>query len=263
MRNAVLLLTFLIPASVAPPLALKPAHAASCLRLDLSGEVAEGQTWSAPIGNGWRIRLAPIPPLGKGYSGWDIAIEPSDPIDSKDPITRPDLTGYPDALLLATPPYGSINQREIGTTYGLRAQDAVAWSPRRFQFLTSTGEMTRARQLYQILMAAPAGKSDPSTSGSASAGLVDLLKNVSHGQLTILDATLVAGVNDPPPFAQQWASHLGAVPHTLVQNAQGQGSDSGSARGQLRWMRFSIALWLPAHWRLPAGTSGRTANCAQ
>ena len=108
-------------------LAATPGYAGaaqSCQRLVLDGDVNAGQEWSASIGQGWKFRLVPIPALDAGYSGWDLVVDRNPP------------AGFPDALYLATPPYNSINEREIGTTFGLRAQDAIGWNPRSFRFLT-------------------------------------------------------------------------------------------------------------------------------
>ena len=76
----------------------------------------------------------PVPALDAAYSGWDMVVDRIPP------------AGFPDALYLATPPYNSINQREIGTTYGLRAQDAIGWNPRSFRFLTDPAAFREAQQ---------------------------------------------------------------------------------------------------------------------
>jgi len=94
-----------------------------CHKLTFEAEVSQNAEWHASIGQNWLIRLVPVSPLASGLSGWDIAVSPATDQD------------YPDALLLATPPYGSLNSREIATTYAMRAQDAIAWSPRSFHFL--------------------------------------------------------------------------------------------------------------------------------
>lgn len=84
-----------------------------CHRLDLQGEVRAAQEWRTAIGQGWVLQLLPIASPHNEYSGWDLVVDQDPP------------AGYPDALLLATLPYNSINEREIGTTFGLRAQDAI------------------------------------------------------------------------------------------------------------------------------------------
>src|ERR1700738_1509554 len=79
--------------------------ASSCRKVVLKGEVNAGQVWKAALGQGWVFRIQPIQPGPAGYSGWDLVVDRDPPV------------GYPDALLLATPPYDSINEREIGTTF--------------------------------------------------------------------------------------------------------------------------------------------------
>ena len=75
------------------------------------------------------------------YSGWDLVVD------------REPAAGFPDALLLATLPYNSINEREIGTTFGLRAQDAIGWNPRSFRFIVTPSDFREAQQLFRSLSA--------------------------------------------------------------------------------------------------------------
>jgi len=229
----------------------------SCTELVLRGEVAEKQEWRAAIGEGGEFRVLPItgvpgkgsPAAGYGYSGWDLAVD------------RERDGGYPDALLLGTPPYRSVNPREIGTTYGMRAQDAIEWTPRRFRFLTAVEQWERARELYGTLMLG-AGRG----SGSDVAGqkLLDLLsgQGTGYGEFEVEDARLVAGVGDPPAFARQWAANLGRVPHTLVQS-EGRSGGAGPPLGDLKWIRFRAVLVLPKGWRFPSGLSGKATSCAE
>ena len=94
------------------------------------------------LGQGWTFRVLPIPPLAAGYSGWDLVVDRDPP------------AGYPDALPLATLPYNSINEREVGTTFGLRAQDAAGWNPRSFRF-TDPAEFRKAQQWFRQPGAVP------------------------------------------------------------------------------------------------------------
>src|SRR5215469_8429130 len=125
------LMTVLVIAGAAGHAAVPPAR--SCQQLELRGEVTAEQEWNAAIGQGWVFRVLPI----AGYSGWDLVVDRDAP------------AGYPDAVLLATPPYGSINEREIGTTFGLRAQDAVGWNTRSFRFLTDAAQFRQAQQWFR------------------------------------------------------------------------------------------------------------------
>lgn len=241
----------------APAASSTPPHSRpACLRIDLTGEAAEGQEWKANIGNGWVFRVVPVSAEKNSapdavnrpahYSGWDLVVSPE--ADH----------AYPDALLLATPPYGSINQREIATTFGLRAQDAIAWTPRRFHFFTVAADLSRARTLYRTLMDSNA---DPAASRQASLQLLTLLtssSSVAAGEISILDAHLIPGTADPLVFARQWAAALPNVPHTFLPDG-----GNPTQRGELRFIRFQTALWLPASWPLPPALHAQSAKCAE
>ena len=213
--------------------------AQGCRKLELSGEVKAGEQWSAPLGQGWTFRILPIAPSGRGYTGWDLAVSP------------PSDENYPDALLLGTPPYGSLTEREIGTTFGLRAQDAIAWEPRRFHFLTTAKDVQHARDLYGQVIRTPAS----ATATDELLGMVSgkATANPGAGQFKIVDARLMTGADDPAPYARQWAMHLHQVPHTVIQ-PDAQAGAAPSPRGQLLWIRFAASLWLPEAWKTPGAT---------
>jgi hypothetical protein len=240
-RIALLLLLLMVPVAAIPAprgaavtlVAAPSSGAGGCQKLQLSGEVKAGESWSASIGQGWTFRVLPIAPSGRGYTGWDLVVDP--PADG----------GYPDALLLGTPPYGSLNEREIGTTFGLRAQDAIAWEPRRFHFLNTAKDVRSARELYRQVMAKP-------SSASAASELLKLISSgtggsLSSGQFKIVDARLATGTADPQVFARQWTAHLHQVPHSIVQ--QDAHVAEASPRGELLWIRFEATLWLPLGWQ--------------
>jgi len=252
---ASLLLALAVPCLGVPP------HPAACTRIELNGKVNAGQEWKAPIGEGWVFRLVPIAPGSAGYTGWDLVVDRDPP------------AGFPDALLLATPPYNSINEREIGTTYGLRAQDAIGWNPRSFRFITNPAAFLQGQKLFLALssqLQAPSGKSSgasskedpaPTTPDAArlTRQLMDLQSRAAAGELRILDAGLAPGIADPEPFAESWALRAARTPVTLVSPT----SSKPTPRGELDWMRFSVTLWLPAGWKPPNGLSATPAPCAQ
>ena len=141
--SAALFLALAVPALAAPP---RPA---ACTRVELTGKVNAGQEWKASLGEGWVLRVVPIAPGSAGYTGWDLVVDRDPP------------AGFPDALLLATPPYNSINEREVGTTYGLRAQDAIGWNPRSFRFLINPADFLQGQKLFLALssqLQTPSGK---------------------------------------------------------------------------------------------------------
>jgi hypothetical protein len=195
----------------------------------LHGEVSEGKDWSADLGQGWVFRVVPTakPEDRKAgrFSGWDLVV---------------DRAGeeYPDALLLATPPYGSLNEREIGTTFGLRAQDALGWEPRRFHFFTSAADLSRGRSLFGAVMGGDA---------AASRDLLGMVERASAGEFLVTEAKLKLGQGDAPAYGKDWALNLAQVKHQVVQS----GEDSKS--GTLVWIRFSVTLWLPSGWVAPKG----------
>ena len=200
----------------------------TCLRAEFQGEVRAGQEWNAVLGQGWVFRIVPI----AGYSGWDLVVDRDPP------------AGYPDALMLATLPYDSINEREIGTTFGLRAQDAIGWNPRSFRFFTGTAQFREAQQRFRQLAAGKASTPAPDNS-VAMRRLLQLRESASTGEMRILDARLVPGTRDPKPFAQGWALAFSRTPHEIDPLPPGQAGTDGS----LVWMRFALTLWLPDGWK--------------
>jgi hypothetical protein len=193
----------------------------------------------------------PIHPLQAAYSGWDLVVDREPP------------AGFPDALLLATMPYNSINEREIGTTFGLRAQDAIGWNPRSFRFIASPAEFREARLLFRSVTNAPpqsaTGRSGDPKQGDpqAMARLLEIQKNAAAGEFRIIDAHVVPGAADPAPYAEPWAVASSRTPHT-IEEAPGAKS---SALGELKWIRFAVTLWLPAGWVFPASVHGQPMAC--
>ncbi len=191
-------LILLLATGILPPLAIaapaRPGRSSTaCARITIEGEVAAGQEWSSPIGQGWVFRIVPIQPAAK-YSGWDLIVDRSNP-------DRSGPAGFPDAIYLATPPYGSLSEREIGTTYGLRAQDAIGWNPRSFRFLTDPAAFRAAQQAFHAMPKQPPplhpGQSGPD---EATARLLDSHRPSLAGRVRILDARLIPGIGDPAPM---------------------------------------------------------------
>lgn len=213
-----------------------------CRRVDLTGEVSAGNGWQAAIGGGWVLRLVPIAPGKSGFTGWDLAVD------------RAPALGYPDALLLATPPYLSMNEREIGTTYGLRAQDAIGWNPRSFRFLIDERNFREARQLFSRFSPEWSSGKQTAEGGKAAARLMELSRGAAVGQLQILDARLSEGTGDAVSYARNWAIQAARIPHTALGGAS-------TPRGSLGWIRFRATLWLPALWKAPAGLASSAVSC--
>jgi hypothetical protein len=228
------------------------ARAAECKKVVLEGEVAAGHEWNADLGQGWVFRLLPIAAGQAGYSGWDLVMD------------RKQGAGYPDALLLATLPYASLNEREIGTTFGLRAQDAIGWNPRSFRFLTDPGLLHEGQRLFLSLLRngrlsrTNAGTSTPDAAADeAMVRLLALQQHASTGEFRIVDARLVPGTADAASYAQNWALAASRTPHENVAPPSGK----ASARGSLEWMRFSMTLWLPRGWALAGHAQASEGAC--
>jgi hypothetical protein len=209
-----------------------------CEKVVLLGEVSAGHEWKADFGQGWVFRVLPIQAGQAGYSGWDLVVDREQPM------------GYPDALLVATPPYDSINEREVGTTYGLRAQDAIGWNPRTFHFLTDPGVLRASQRQYISIdgtLARNAAQSQNAGVARATRTLMELERRSAAGQLRILDARLTPGVADAAAYAENWAVQSARTDHTNEPATRG----ASTPLGELHWMRFSITLWLPQGWKAP------------
>lgn len=240
-------------------LVLVHCHAAgpqmrNCARVAIEGEVSAGREWEAPLGQGWRFRVVPIAEARHEYSGWDLVVD-------RDPAA-----GYPDALLLATLPYNSINEREIGTTFGLRAQDAIGWNPRSFLVLSNPAEFKEAQRWFLELSQIgfqPGNEGNPGVSKERAANriarLLELEKGAYHGEFRILHARIIPGIADPEPFAQAWTLAASHTPHEIESAPPNQASE----RGKLQSMRFRITLWLPAHWNTLPGSRAVPVPCPE
>jgi len=222
----------------------------SCQKIVLEGEVNAGQEWKTSFGQGWVFRVLPIQPGNAGYSGWDLAVDREQP------------AGFPDALLLATPPYNSINEREVGTTFGLRAQDAIGWNPRSFRFLTDPNALRESQKLFQALGGTKPALRAPVASSAEEKAMQRQLRineRSSAGQFRLLDARLAPGIADAAPFAQNWALASARTQHRVEPATAGK----SSPQGELHWMRFSITLWLPEAWKAPRELHAVRTACAE
>ncbi len=221
-----------------------------CSKISLAGEVGPGQEWKAEFGEGWVFRLVPIDAGKAGYSGWDLVVD------------RNTTAGYPDALLVATPPYYSISEREVGTTFGVRAQDAIGWNPRSFHFLTDPEALSESQKQFRALGGTKIWTEKRERSSKeqmAEQRLLEINRRSSAGQLRILNARIVPGTGDAAPFAQRWALQSSRTPHTVAPSSGAK----ATPLGELEWMRFSITLWLPAGWRAAKGVEAVRSGCSE
>jgi len=228
------------------------APSGRCQRVVMRGTVDAGREWSQSFGQGWVFRVVPI----RDYSGWDLAVD------------RAGGAGFPDALLLATPPYESISQREVGTTFGIRAQDAIGWNPRSFRFFTNPALFRKAQKLYFELRSKPdatrhgqktveqvKGSKNAGDLNAASKSLSNLLAQSAAGQFRIVDARLTPGTANAMPYAQNWALQQRNTPHTIV------ATTSPTPYGELHSLHFEITLWLSEGWKAPKALRPAQSPC--
>jgi hypothetical protein len=254
MRRAVLWGLFL-SAALTPVSSLAAVpHAANCWRILLTGEVNAGQEWKQPFGQGWLFRVVPIQPGHTPgtpvYSGWDLVVD-------RDPSA-----GYPDALLVATPPYYSISEREVATTFGLRAQDAIGWNPRSFHFLTDSEALHEGQKEFRALGGTKIWTEKPQSNSReqvAEQRLLEINRRSSAGEFRILNARLTPGIADAAPFAQRWALQSSKTPHTIARST----GTKATPFGELEWMRFSITLLLPVGWKTPRELGAVRGACSE
>jgi len=237
-------LAFLLPAAAFAGAAKGPV----CTKVAFAGEVQAGLEWSAEFGEGWVFRVVPVQKGTAGYSGWDLVVD------------RAPTAGYPDALLVATPPYYSISEREVGTTFGLRAQDAIGWNPRSFHFLTDPEALGESQKQFRALGGTKIWTEKAELSSReqmAEQRLLEMNRGSSAGEFRILNARLTPGIADAAPFAQRWALQSSRTPHTIAPSAGAK----ATPLGELTWMRFSITLWLPADWKAAKGVEALRSGC--
>ena len=191
-----------------------------CRSAVIDGELNAGQPFSANLGSGLKIFFQPI------ASGWILRVLPvSGPLPEHD---------YAE---LATPPYQSVTPLSISTDFAFRAQDAVAWNPRRFRFAASASSFERMAHGYAAVIG------HPEIISSDHYGLLSSeIARSPEGSFTILDARLVPGNADQWQGAAAVASHFESTAHTIVQEANG----TTSALGRLLWVRFRLKLDVPA-----------------
>jgi hypothetical protein len=217
-------------------------NAKRCQRVEIDGEVRSGQSFEANIGEGLELALAPR--AGSELTGWVISIR----------LVQNKEEDYSEA---ATPPFQSVNPRLLTTDYSFRAQDAIAWNPRRFQFVSNASDYRRAANALGILVHAKPGDSSPA-SIAAQQVLLGVPEHSPRGEMQILDARIIPGVANQSASSALLAAHLGATPHTTDQLPAGR----QSPLGELEWIRFKAVLWLPAEWRVPRQFTVERVNCA-
>lgn len=197
----------------------------SCRRGVLEGEVRGGESFVRPIGGGLVVKLDAL----SWGSGWAIRLVPK----SGMPKGLPE--GVVDYAQLATPPYSAVNPLLLSTDYSFRAQDAVAWNPRRFRYAAGTTEFARLEAAYSRYR-----RVSPPTAESENE-LAAIVSKEPEGTFEILDAHLIPGMANQAGTAALVATHFNTTAHTVEEPVDGK----GLPLGKLMWLRFRITLDLP------------------
>jgi hypothetical protein len=108
--------------------------------LVFAGEIERGKTYIHDIGHDLEFRLD-VASEG-AFAGWDISIVPK---------TQPS-DGPIEFSAIATPPYHNFNERFIETIYNFTAQEILAMSPRRFNFVLSVDDEHRAEEVVNAML---------------------------------------------------------------------------------------------------------------
>jgi hypothetical protein len=181
--------------------AILPAHAQAQLSISskpdvvISGELASGKTFERDIGHGLIFRLAPSPAtFGKG---WDIEIVPKDP-----------KGGYGEYCAIATPPYHLYKPTYLNTSYGVTARQAVAMSPRNFQFVESPEDSQAASVAVNSVVYSVDWTSRRDSLAAEAAKI-----SLGTGELKVVSSRITPGKNN---------------------------EDLGS----IDWIKFEVRLWL-------------------
>ncbi len=189
-----------------------PKQAMNCSRVEFEGDVKAGEGFERVFAPGLKFYLEPL------KSGWIVRV-----------LAAEEPRGSHDYAELATPPYRSVNPLLISTDWSFRAQDALAWNPRRFRYAESREVFRRLAAVYDKVMAGDA---------ASSARAAELVSTQPEGTFQILDAKLVPGLADQAQMAATVASHLAETPHEVDQ------AQTPSPLGHVEEIRFRVNLEL-------------------
>jgi len=201
----------------------------SCHRAVFEGDVRAGEGFERVFARGLKFYLEPL------RSGWIVRV-----------LAVDEPRGMHDYAGLATPPYNSVSPLLIGTDWSFRAQDAVAWNPRRFRYAADRGAFRRLAGLYDGVVAGDPGKS---------AIAAELVSGQPEGVLTILDARIVPGIADQAQMAATVASHLGTTPHSVDQ------ASTASPLGRVEELRFRVELDMGPGVEVAKGVQAEKMQC--
>ncbi len=218
------------------------AAPAACRMGVVEGEVLAGKNFAVAVGSGLEVRLEAL----NWGSGWLLRVVPVGGARFGQ--------GAHDYAGLSTPPYASVNPLLLSTDYSFRAQDAVAWNPRRFRFAGNAKEFAAILAVYEKY-----GKAGPAAA-EVERELAALVSKSPEGTLQILDAKFVPGTANLAQMAAMVASHFNTTAHTMEQPST-EGEGKGSPLGKLNWVRFRLSLELPPEFRVERGIKVESHAC--
>jgi hypothetical protein len=203
-----------------------------CLQAVIEGDVKAGQGFEREFAPGLKFLLEP---LTQG-SGWIVRVLPVG-----------QSRGAHDFAELATPPYRSVTPLAVSTDFSFRAQDAVAWNPRRFRYAQNAEAARKLEALYPGVMANDA---------TASTKAAELTTEQPEGVLQILNAVIVPGTANQWQQAAAVALHFENTPHEVEQGVQ------PSPLGRLQEVQFRVKLELQPGVRTVKGVAEEKIPCA-
>ncbi|MES2393180.1 MAG: hypothetical protein V4555_16175 [Acidobacteriota bacterium] len=215
------------------PKRLPVAKGRTCSRVVIDGKVKAGESFvrlfAGQPGAGMELMLEALP------SGWIVRVLPAG-------VAR----GQHDYAELATPPYRSVSPLLISTDFSFRAQDAVAWNPRRFRYAANAAEFDRLARLYPGVMGSDA---------KAEAEVAGLVGSEPEAELDILSSAIAPGTADQWRMAAAVALHLADTPHEVVAGAK------PTPLGRIESLEFRVKLDLRAGQRPASGLAVEQIPC--
>jgi len=206
------------------------APAGSCRRVILEGDVKAGESFQRRFTKDLDFVLEALP------SGWIVRVLPVG-------VPR----GEHDYAELATPPYKSVTPLAVSTDFAFRAQDAIAWNPRRFGYATDAAAARRLAELYPAVLS-----NDPKATSEAAM----LTLRQPKAELEIVGAALVPGTANQWRMAAAVASHLETTPHEVVRGEQ------PTLLGRLAELHFRVRLELAPGLEPAAGLTVEKIPCS-
>jgi hypothetical protein len=197
-----------------------------CAPIVFEGQVRAGEGYEHVFTKGLRFYLEPL------RSGWIVRV-----------LSTSEPRGPHDYAELATPPYRSESPLLISTDWAFRAQDAIAWNPRRFRYAADHATFAALAAMYPGVMA------NDMKSESQVAKMVAAQPEVV---LRILDARIAPGIADQWRVAGMVAQHLAETPFSIDSAAK------PSPLGKIEELHFRVELALPGA-KSGAGTNKKSA----